>query len=364
MKLVVKPNVVKAHFNSYLHYWRGTPKVGKTTMFRDVMIEEFGDAKFGLLLSLGNEKGHEAISGIYAQHVPDWTSFRSTVLELIKNKDEYGFKVIGLDTVDELVSMAEVEVIDEDWRKKNGRGKRSTLNSALGGYGAGHKRKKKLIVESIRALRNAGYGLVFIGHTKEKLMTEKGSDEQYYRLVSNLGHSDDEIFANISDVIATFHVVRSSDGEKRVKNTMRYIFFRDNNFVSAGSHFSGMPEKVPFGENGALAYLNALRLGVKNSSIEGITEEEIDKRAKAEEESLKKSGDKYAKKVTKSLEKIVLETLVSKAVALAKSCGGSEDESVMKILKKYEENGRIDKVKDEEKLKEAISELEEFKENK
>ena len=86
---------------------------------------------------------------------------------------------------------------------------------------------------------------------------------------------------------------------------------------------------------------------------------DIGKRAMA---WLNSGADKAGEVIAES--KISVEELSKKAVSLAVECGGSGNESVMAILKKYQKDGRIDWLKDEEELKKAIKELEEFKENK
>lgn len=262
------PNKVQVEFGSYIHYWRGVPKVGKTTLFRDVVLEEYGALDKGLLLSLGQEIGYKAIDGIYAFHVPTWQSLMEVLEEVIKNKGNNDFKVIAFDTVDELVKLATEETLDASYRKTSRVAK--SLNDAFGGFGKGQDYLIQLVDKVIYKVKQAGYGLVFIGHTKEKTITEKGASEGYQRLTSNMPHRMDEIFANKADVIATLYTERVvRDGQ--VKSSERYIYFRDDGFVESGSRFAEIVDKVPFGDNGARAYLDALYDGVRASSTEDLT---------------------------------------------------------------------------------------------
>jgi hypothetical protein len=48
-------------FEDYRHYWRGTPKIGKTTMWRDMVMKLYNNPYAGMLLSLGNESGYKAL---------------------------------------------------------------------------------------------------------------------------------------------------------------------------------------------------------------------------------------------------------------------------------------------------------------
>ena len=101
-----EPNVLKVNLGEYKHYWRGVKKIGKTTMYRDLLRAAYGDCKFGFHISIGNETGAKAISGIYTQEAPDWESFVEIIDDLVENKQDNEFKLVALDTVDELVSIA------------------------------------------------------------------------------------------------------------------------------------------------------------------------------------------------------------------------------------------------------------------
>jgi len=284
------PNKVQADFGSYIHYWRGVPKVGKTTLFRDVVKEEYGSLDKGLLLSLGQEIGYKAISGLYAFHSPDWKGLMDVLAEVIKNKGDNDFKVIAFDTVDELVKMAVQETIEAS-NRTTGKVVRS-INEAFGGYGKGNEYLINLIDTVIYKVKQAGYGLVFIGHTKEKTITEKGASEGYQRLVSNMAHRMDEVFANKADIIATLFTERVVVNGQ-VKSSERYIFFRDDGFVESGSRFANMIDKVPFGDSGAKAYLKAFREGVIASIPDDIDEADLEKMRQEEREQREENAKDF-----------------------------------------------------------------------
>lgn len=291
-------NVPKASFEEYIHLWRGQPKAGKTTLFGDVMTEEFGDFSAGVLLSLGQEKGHTAISGIRAQHCGTWTHLKSVAAELIKNKVQHKFRVVAFDTIDEFDSLAEMEVLEEHKRQNNGYAAKS-YKSALGGYGAAGDYKEIIIKKMISSFRRAGYGIVLIGHTKSTNVPEMidGSltGESYPRLVSNLSHNDAEVFTNMADIIATIYTERSVTKNKHRKTSstsgQRYIYFRDNDYVEAGSRFPEMVERVKWEGDGALSYLTAFRDGVINSAK--VTEEELEEKKVLESQARDKNSAEY-----------------------------------------------------------------------
>ena len=269
-------NVLKTDLGSYRHYWRGIPKIGKTTLFRDVVSQAYGDSKYGLLISAGTETGYKALSDIVAVEAPTWEDFVSIVDDLVEEKQDNEFRLIGLDTVDELVSIASDKVLKIHYQRKGE--KVFTLNAALGGFGQGHIMVQDLINDQIHRLELAGYGLVFISHTKVKEIKGKTEEDTYSQLTSNMESRFDKIFSDKADLICTFMVVKNVKDNK-LEGTSRYIFFRNDGFVDAGSRFSNMPEKV---EMSAKNYLDAFNQGVASSFGKPVDQKEIEKMRKQE----------------------------------------------------------------------------------
>ena len=115
-----EPNKIKVDLGSYRHYWRGLKKVGKTTMFRDVVKAQYGDTKYGFLISTGNETGYKALDDIYVVETPTWGKFVEVVDDLVKNKGDNSFKLIAIDTIDEMVAIGIQEAMDAH-KKKTGK---------------------------------------------------------------------------------------------------------------------------------------------------------------------------------------------------------------------------------------------------
>ena len=127
----MKVNTVSMDFRNYYYYIKGVPKSGKTTMFRDLILELYKNPEAGLLISLGDEQGYKALDNINAVDCEDWAEFEEIVDDLIENYNEYkDIKIIAIDTVDELIRLAEEETCDASRRAS---GKKCTLNSAFGG---------------------------------------------------------------------------------------------------------------------------------------------------------------------------------------------------------------------------------------
>ena len=287
----IKVNKVSLDFNNYYYYIKGVPKCGKTTFARDLTLELYNNPEAGLLISIGDEKGYKALDNLQAVDCEDWAEFEEVVDDLVENYDEYkGIKLVYIDTVDELIRLAEEEACRVSQRQT---GKKCTLNSAFSGYGAGRQYVSKIVTEKM-ALLNKLYGVVCIGHTKLRTIKEMGmeSEQEYQVLDSNLNKDMDNIFGNKADIIGVVNVERDVNSKtKRIEDTKRYLYFRNNGFVNAGGRFGNIVEKTEFT---AKNFVIAVEDAIKNSMVNPISDEEF-KKAKAKEiEENKAKAEEFA----------------------------------------------------------------------
>ena len=287
MAIKYNTNKVKCDIGSYIHYWRGIKKVGKTTLFYDLVKEQYGDYNKGLLISVGDEIGYQALDGLVYVEASDWGTLTEIVDDLVENKSDNEFEVLGLDTADEIVKIAKEEV--KRLHKKQ-KGTAAEFNACLGGYGAPRDKVIELVDDVLAKLRKAGYGLIIIGHTKLRDIKEKSGDE-YQQLTSNLSADYDGIFANKADIVMTIAVEKNINEDKRIEGTTRYMWFRTDGFVDAGGRFKEMPERI---EYGAKNYITAFEEGVKKAIKGKVTDKDI-KRAKDEEvKNRKQKAEQFA----------------------------------------------------------------------
>ena len=137
----IKMNVVECELGNYIHFWRGLPKTGKTTLFRDLVLELYKDPKKGLLVVFGNELGHKSLHQLQFEEITVWDApedadgnrgFVQLVDDLIRNNKNYGIKLIAFDTIDKMIEVATEEVKRQSTIET---GKVCTsINSAFGGY--------------------------------------------------------------------------------------------------------------------------------------------------------------------------------------------------------------------------------------
>ena len=295
-----KTNTVKCDIGSYIHYWRGIKKVGKTTLFYELVKEQYKDLEKGLLISVGDEIGYQALDGLVYAECPTWTDIVETIDELVEEKADNNFEVIGIDTVDEFVKIAQEEVKRIHKKQK---GQAAEFNACLGGYGAPRKKVEELIDALLAKLRKAGYGIILIGHTKLRDVKEKNGDE-YQQLTSNLSSDYDCIFANKADIVMTIDVEKDIDEDKHINGTTRYMYFRSDGFIDAGGRFSEMPDRI---EYGAKNYISAFEAGVRGAMTSDVSEKEIEKRKSDEKKERIKKAEAFVEEIKSSKESESLE---------------------------------------------------------
>jgi hypothetical protein len=355
-----KKNEIKVDIGSYRHYWRGIKKIGKTTMFRDLILAEYGDSSKGLLISMGNETGYQALDDLMYVEANNWETFEEIVNDLVLNKKDNSFRLIAFDTVDELVSIG-IDFAMRLHKSKTGKEAKS-INECFGGYGAGRAFVTKQINGQITRLENAGYGLVFIGHTKLRDIKETAESEGYQQLTSNLSGDYDGIFADKADILATFYTRRIVKNGK-LEDKERYIYFRNEGFIDCGSRFAGMPDKV---EMSAQNYIKAFEQGVLSSMTRKLSSDELKKLKEIEAKTKVEKGQKYSETEefdpSSGLDK--RQTLKDSILQLYNELGGKTNQTILDLFASYDEQGNPFRVKEVNKLEEINNKLIEMKKGK
>lgn len=337
-------NTIKLDLASYRHYWRGTPGSGKTSTFRDLILEEYGSPEYGLLISLGQEIGYKALKDLMFVDCPEWGDFVDVVDDLVENKEENKFKLICLDTVDELVEMAERKVL-QIHKQQKGEAAVSIL-AALGGYGAGKKKARSLIEQEIAKLERAGYGMVYISHSKLRDVNEKSTEQTYQLLTGALEFAYDAIFSDRADIMTMF-TVESSVSKERITGSSRWMYFRSNNFVDAKSRFANVPEKT---ELSAKNYIQVLKDALEKES--GITGKKAEEARKKESDVRDQKAQEYTEKVKEEkYPEMTLEEYQNHVLELAKSLSAETREVKKAELKRKNLSTNFKEIDDLETLR-------------
>lgn len=260
---------------------RSTKKFGKTTLFRDVILEKYGDPSRGLLVGCGNEVGYKMLDNL---NVVQATSYKDLVeLKdwLIKEKGkEHNIEIIAFDTGDELALIADKETIRQS-NIENPNKKVKSIKAAFGGYTAGEKFSANDIIKPFMSeIENSGFGVWVIAHTKFKTIKEKGGldEDGYQQLTSNLGADYESAFGDIFDVTLTGIIDRDFEEKKvgdKVKkystDTVRKLYFRETPLIDAGGRFSkdAVPEFMIFDKpNMAKEFIEVIEDGMEKSKTD------------------------------------------------------------------------------------------------
>lgn len=295
---LVKPqiNKIKVDIKNLSIYLRSTKKFGKTTLFRDVILEKYGDPSKGLLIGCGNEVGYKMLDNLNVVQVKTYKDLLELSDWLIKEKGkEHNIEIIAFDTGDELTLIADTETIRQS-NIENPNKKCKSIKAAFGGYTAGEKfSANDLIKPFMSKLQDADFGVWVIAHTKFKTIKEKGGVEEdgYMQLSSNMGSDYEAAFGDIFDVTLTGVIDRDLEerqvGDKTKKyatDTIRKLYFRGTTLIDAGGRFAdgSVPEYMVFGEaNMAKEFIRVVEEGMeKSKSVLGKSPAKPKKESKPE----------------------------------------------------------------------------------
>ena len=97
-----KLNKIEADISKISIYLRSTKKFGKTTLWRDLIMEKFHDPTKGLLIACGSEQGYTMLDNLNAVHVTNYDELMELIDWLIAKKGiEHDIRMIAFDSVDE-----------------------------------------------------------------------------------------------------------------------------------------------------------------------------------------------------------------------------------------------------------------------
>lgn len=240
----------------------GESGVGKTTIIKEYCEKLAGPDSY-LFLECGKEDGADAINGIVWEPVWDWAKFDEVTTDIIENRytDYKDLRVVVIDTYDELMSLAEQEVIrmhnrdNSDKRTKN-------FKSCYGGFSAPYDKAIEIVLDRLWELKRVGVSFIVIGHTKRTTYTDPVSNQTYSMLSTNLDKRYFEALKTKVHFLGVCYVDREiaqmKTGRKnivngkeevlgKVQNESRVICFRDEGFsVDAKSRFADITsDRIP-----------------------------------------------------------------------------------------------------------------------
>ena len=237
----------------------GEPKVGKTTLYRDLVRIMYGTLEGGLLLKF--EDGVRTMSniqvypseGIIDNDIDEDGDITKTAFEkvmelkqsLIANKDSVKFRTIGVDVIDAMYDVFEEETMRRaiDYEEEKAFTKNEpvknvvSLNGAFGGFAEGSKACNKLIKkEFYQPLKSVGYKFIDISHVRLAKVKNKIEEAEYQVVTSTLPVKSFNVIRDDAEIV--LFIVNKKDGNGCE------ILFRDDHFYKAGSRLKYLPEKI------------------------------------------------------------------------------------------------------------------------
>ena len=374
-------NVIKPDIKNLSIYLRSTKKFGKSTLFRDVILEKYGDPSRGLLVGCGNEKGYKMLDNLNATQVKTYKDLQELADWLIKEKGkEHNIEMVAFDTGDELALIADAETIRQS-NVENPNKKCKSIKAAFGGYTAGEKYSANDIIKPyMTKLEDAGFGVWVIAHTKFKTIKEKGGLEEdgYMQLSSNMGADYEAAFGDIFDVTLTGVIDRDLEEKKvgdKVKkyatDTVRKLYFRGTTLIDAGGRFAdgAVPEYMIFDKpNMAADFIRVVEEGMEKSkttlgkkSVSTKTINNVEKKSESIKEDINEDIEEDIDDIDIATEEPSVETtsdypedLVGTIRVMFKDCADKDLKAEVKGI--IAQHGKLNDC-DEDALKEIYDKL-------
>lgn len=345
-----------------LHYnigLLGESGIGKTTIIKqmcELLAPEINGAAGYLHLDIGKEDGAAAIEGINTEKVKDWRKFEAVINDIIKNKytdpDYANLQTVVVDTYDELMRIAEPEVIRLHNKENADKPKITSINQAFGGWGAGLDKALEIVFDKLWELKEVGVHFIIIGHTKSKNVDDPTTGESYATLTAN---ASQKYFNHLKTKLHFLgvgyinrNIVKEKTGKKNlktgedilrgiVKDEARVISFRDDNFsVDSKSRFADITsELIPFEVN---ALIKAMQDAILTESRKGGRTDDDNQKLQQETDALKiKQAMEYAQ--AKSDMDNYAEKSVEFISIIQSKFAGSTDEEKAAVKKVMADNG-------------------------
>lgn len=292
----------------------GLPKIGKTTIMKEVAEKLVGDNY--IFLEMYRENGAKYIENIIYEDVPDWDTFVEIIDDIVENRttDYADLKVVFLDTLDNALQLAEQESI-RLWNKENPAKRTTAINAAWGGYMKGQDKAMELLQEQLFRLRTVGVAFSVIGHVRQTTITDPITNESYQQITSDVSQRYFNQLKKNIDLVGIAYIDRELvkgkvNGKEvsTVKSETRKIKFRDDNYtVDSGSRMSQIVNEVDFDAD---EFINAMRNALEAEVKKGgkSVEDRRVENEKEEKENMKRIAEAEVKaKNEKKLDEVKAE---------------------------------------------------------
>ena len=270
-------NTIKPDIKNVSIYLRSVKKFGKSTLFRDVILEKYGDPARGLLVEIGMERGDTLLDNVNTTHIDTYKDLIELQKWLVECKGtEHDIEIVAFDTADEIVPLFDKETIRQH-NIENPQKPVKSIKAAMGGYTAGEQFSASLMKNYFDKIKSAGIQVWAVGHSKYKNIKDKANvdNEGYMQLSSNLSAAYEAALGDIFDVVLTgiidrnIETVGDGDNAKRyATDAVRKLYFRGTPEIDAGGRFAAgsVPEYLVFDKpNMAADFIRVIEEGMEKS---------------------------------------------------------------------------------------------------
>lgn len=290
----------------------GESGIGKTTLMKEVcelLAPEIDDRIGYLHLDIGKEDGADAIEGIITEKVENWAKFELVLNDIIKNRfTEYpNLQTVILDTYDELINIAEPQVIKLHNLEHSDKPKINSINAAFGGFGKGQDKVIDLILDKLWELKKVGVHFILVMHTKTKDIDDPVTGTSYTTLTGNLSQKYFNAIKTKLHFLGAAYIDRTIVTQKTGKQNLvtkeditrnivtgsaRVINFRDDNYsVDSKSRFSEIVDCIEFDRD---AFIKAMQDAILAESAKGKTLKQAKEYQKQRDAEAIENAKKYS----------------------------------------------------------------------
>ena len=247
------------------------------TLFRDVIVEKYGDPTRGLLVEVGMEHGANLLDNVNTTHVDTYKDLIELQKWLIEEKGkEHNIEIVGFDVADEIVPLFDNETIRRH-NIDNPQKQVKSIKAAMGGFTAGEQFSATLMKNYFDKIKASGIQVWCLGHSKYKNIKDKANvdNEGYMQLTSNLSAAYEAALGDIFDATLTgiidrnIETVGEGDSAKRyATDAIRKLYFRGTPEIDAGGRFAAdaVPEFMVFDKpNMAADFIKIVEEGMEKS---------------------------------------------------------------------------------------------------